>query len=220
MAESSAPPCLKACSPSTSTARFCRNTAEAAPINWAIIGGESETGVSVITLAQTMDAGEMLAQRTIEIGRTETAGELHDRMALLGPDAVGTVLDQYASNTLESITQDESLVTQAPKMAKDDGVVAFDKPAERVRCRINGLNPWPSCTMKLGDAALKLIRADADASIAHNAAPGTLLDGGCVACGEGVVQLLEVQPAGKKPMPFDAFLRGRTIESGARFSSM
>ena len=133
----------------------------AAPIHWAVINGDAETGVSVIGLAQRMDAGAMYAQLTTPIDSMETSGELHDRLAAdLGPDAVAGVLDDLAAGSLTPMEQDHAAATRARKFTKADGTVAFDQPAAAVRARVHGLNPWPGCrvtwTAEPGGAAKDL----------------------------------------------------------------
>ncbi len=203
----------------------------AAPINWAVINGEKETGISIITLSQTMDGGEILATRTTAIDPMDTAGEVHDRLAQLAPDAVGKVLKLYREGTLQPQTQNAALVSKAPKLSKADGHVSFDQPAPSVRCRIHGLTPWPGCTIHADDMALKLHRvkdvspADLpDADFLKNAQPGELLrvaGNGYVACesGTGAIQLLEVQPSGGRIMSFDDYLRGHPFPAGSRCQS-
>ena len=117
----------------------------AAPINWAMIHGERVTGVSVIALAQRMDGGEIYATDALNIDPNETAGELHDRLAALGPDAIVRVLNDLENNTLQPIPQDPTQATKAPKLKKTDGTIDFNQPAEKVRARIHGLTPWPGC---------------------------------------------------------------------------
>lgn len=195
----------------------------AAPINAAILAGDSVTGNSVITLAERMDAGLVLGQSERPIGPTETAGELHDLLADDGPELVMRVLEEHAAGTLQQSEQDESRVTLAQKLSRADGWIDCHGPAEDCRRRINGLSPWPGVQATLGGHTLKLLRAqtyqeerDAHAQVVTLAAPGTLIDpaAGLVACGEGLLQLLEVQPAGKKPMAWADFARGRALTAG------
>ncbi|MCC7203568.1 MAG: methionyl-tRNA formyltransferase [Phycisphaeraceae bacterium] len=140
----------------------------AAPINWAILRGETQTGVSVISLADRMDAGLIYAQAATPIGPTETAGELHDRLAEMGPAAIGGVLDALVRGTLTSHLQDESQATKAPKLSRADGVVSFAATSDEVCRRIHGLTPWPGVEViwtperPTGAAGqrLKLLRAE------------------------------------------------------------
>ncbi len=189
----------------------------AAPINHAILAGDAITGNSVITLADRMDAGLVLGQsrRPIEPGRT--AGELHDLLAEDGPALIEQVLIAHAADALRPVTQDESLVTLAGKLAKSDGRVVWDQPADRVRCRINGLSPWPGVTAAFDGQPLKLVRAEPADPVSQSTLPGTITDPGLgiVACAAGsAVRIPEVQPPGKRPMPFRDWANGRQIKPG------
>ena len=113
----------------------------AAPIQWAMIEDQSHTGLSVIGLAQRMDGGPVYAQATTPIDPMETAGELHDRLALMGPDIIENVLTRFEAGSLSHQIQDESAATRAPKLSKADGTVDFHQTARQVRCRIHGLTP-------------------------------------------------------------------------------
>jgi methionyl-tRNA formyltransferase len=181
----------------------------AAPIHWAIINGESHTGVTVIGLAQRMDAGTIYAHASTPIDPRETAGELHDRLALLGPESVLTTLERHETGTLVGRPQDPALVSRAPKLTKSDGTVGFDQPAPAVRCRIHGLTPWPGCTVDLAGGRLRIHRVEEVPTPDPNAEPGRLLDDGIVACHPGAVRILEVQPPGRTVMSFSAYAAGR-----------
>jgi len=191
----------------------------AAPINAAILAGDGQTGNSVITLADEMDAGLVLGQSRRAIEPRLTTGELHDLLAADGPALVGEVLERRGLGTLEGITQDASAVTLAPKLSKADGWIDFAQSAEACRNRVHGLTPWPGVGIVLGGVALKLRRVAVEA-YDGDATPGTLVDAqGLVACGQGALRLLEVQPAGKKPMGFEAFANGRSVSVGHEASS-
>ncbi len=192
----------------------------AAPIHHAILAGDAEAGNSVIALASRMDAGEIYAQSHHAIDATWTAGDLHDILAADGPDLVERVLADFAAEKLHPREQDESQVTLATRLSKEDGWVCFDAAAEEAARRINGLSPWPAVTAHLGELPLKLLRAkplEADAE--QGSDPGAIDSVGIVACARGSLQLLEVQPPGKRAMPFVDFARGHAIESGARLRS-
>ena len=196
----------------------------AAPINWAMIDNEQVTGVSVIGLAQRMDAGPVYATAETPIAPNETAGELHDRLALLGPQAIGRVLDQLASGTLAPTEQDETLATKARKFSKQDGTVSFDQPAERVRARVHGLTPWPGCrvswrTAEGADRGPLILKRVQDEPIATEPlSPGLIDQDLCVACQSGCIRLITVQAAGGKEMPAKAFARGQGLAPGDRLS--
>lgn len=196
----------------------------AAPINHAILAGDSITGNSVITLADRMDAGLVLGQSRRPIDPLVTAGELHDLLASDGPELVLRVLGQHASGALRPVAQDEATVTPAGKLAKSDGAVEFCAPADEIRCRIHGLNPWPGVTVMFRGQPLKLLRARAHDSDSSPAAAvpgpvGVIVDGaaGLVSCGSGTtLELLEVQPAGGRAMAWAEFARGHRVQPGER----
>ena len=193
----------------------------AAPINWAMIHNESTTGVSVIGLAQRMDAGVVYQTATLEIDPSETAGELHDRLALLGPDAVVKVLEALSAGQLQPVTQGEEAATRAPKFKKADGTVDFHQPAERVRSRVHGLTPWPGCRVfwrsaYTGDKQVVMLKRVRDLPEADKGTtvPGTVLADLTVACESGAVELLEVQVPGGKVLDFATFRKGHRIQRG------
>jgi methionyl-tRNA formyltransferase len=192
----------------------------AAPINWAVINGESETGITVITLSQTMDGGGMLAQRSLAIDPNDTAGELHDRMALLGPDAVLSTLDAFARDALDVRRQDEAMVTKAPKLIKRDGTVCFDQSAADVRNRIHGLTPWPGCAIMVQGKRLIVRRAAVENAADPLGGPGVVLEDGSIACAPGSVKLLEVVPPGKRSMTFEAFMNGYGVTPGMECTTL
>lgn len=195
----------------------------AAPINAAILAGDSVTGNSVITLADRMDAGLILGQSERPIEPTLTTGELHDLLAGDGPELVAHVLDGHMARTLDPRKQDESVVTLAGKLSRADAWIDLADSAEACRRRINGLSPWPGVQAELDGQAVKLLRAtviEMPASIGEPhaaAAPGTLLDPakGHFATGESVLQILDIQPAGKRPMRWTDYARGRPLAEGA-----
>lgn len=187
----------------------------AAPINHAIICGERETGLSVITLADRIDAGDVLGTTSTPIGTGETAGELHDRLAGLGPAIVLDVLDRRQRGTLEPVPQVSSEVTSAPKFTRADGTVRFDQDAVAIRNRIHGLTPWPGCDVLVSDRPLRLLRAEVVEADGQHGAPGCCSTDGVVSCSPGLVRLLEVRPPGGRSMDFGSWLRGqRDLDGG------
>ena len=189
----------------------------AAPINHAILAGDEEVGNSVITLAERMDAGLILAQSRRALDPAWTAGDLHDVLAADGPDLVQRVLEAHASGSLEPVEQDESKVTLAGKLSRDDAWVDFGEPAEVCRRRVHGLSPWPGVRATIDGTECKLLRVGVEASGAEGS-PGTLVDpeAGLVACGKGtILRLVEVQPAGRRPMKWEDYARGRRPPAGA-----
>lgn len=193
----------------------------AAPINWALINGETSTGVSVITLADRMDAGDILGQSITSVDPMETAGELHDRLADLGPDLVLEVLNKYKSGSLLRESQDESKATHAPKLSKADGTVSFNQSAKAVRARIHGLTPWPGCRVMLDGAALRLHRVrDLPDTESQQGKIGTICNGDEIICSQGRLKLLAVHPPGGKMMSFSAYTQGHSLAEGATATPM
>lgn len=188
----------------------------AAPINWAVLSGDAETGNSVIGLAERMDAGVVYAQGRRAIEATQTAGDLHDLLAADGAPLVARVLEAHARGEARGEAQDESRVTLARKLRREDGFVDFKATAEECRRRIHGLNPWPGVTSTFREEGLKLWRVRV-AEASRDAKPGTIVDAaaGIVACGAGTaLRLVEVQPAGGRSMGWEEFARGRHVKTG------
>ena len=197
----------------------------AAPINWAMIQGERETGVSVIALAQRMDAGDIYASVATPIDPMETAGELHDRLAEMGPDAIRKTLEDLEAGSLSPVKQDESLASRAPKLSKADGWVDLTADAETIRCRVHGLTPWPGVWVRWRSAVtghtqpLKLLRVAVESDATEGASPGRVLKGGRVATGRGVIRLVQVQPPGRRVMSLEAFAAGHALVEGDQLCS-
>lgn len=185
----------------------------AAPINAAMLAGDALTGNSVITLADRMDAGLILGQSRRPIEPDQTAGELHDLLAADGPALLEDVLAEHASGTLRPQMQNESDVTLAPKLRREDAWIDFNLPACAARQRIHGLTPWPGVALLVADQQIKVLRVRDHASLApQGARPGTLFDRdrGLIAAGEqSALELITVQPANRTAMSWHQFVAGR-----------
>ena len=179
----------------------------AAPIHAAIMHGDSETGVSVITLANTMDGGLVLKSKSTAIGEEETTGELHDRLALMGPEVIESVLKGNRAN----LVQDESLVTYASKLSRKDSLLDLSASGETVARRIRGLSPWPSCHLMIGGVDCKLLNAK---PVDGTGDVGEIIEGNRIACGEGSIEITELKPSGGKSMSWQEFCNGRSIQIG------
>ena len=191
----------------------------AAPINSAIISGDEETGLSVIALAQRMDAGLVYGMVSTPIDPNEIAGELHDRLSLMGPDVIEKVLGEFQSGALNGEEQDETLATRAPKLSKKDSTVDFNTSAVQVRNRIHGLTPWPGVSVNwnrrdAGDQVLKICRVAAEPGSLTDVAPGTVLHDCRVAVADGAIKLIEVQVPGGRVMKVEDFIHGHPIRPG------
>ena len=188
----------------------------AAPIQWALINGDAQTGVSIITVTEKMDAGEILKQETLDIDEADTAATLHDRCADLGARLLLETIDDMASGSIASYAQDESKVVEVRKLNKADGIIDWNQSAKMIHNRIRAFDPWPGsrCTLPSGEvlSVWKAVCVDGEGM------PGEVLDDALtIAAAEGALRLLEVQLAGGKRMQADVFLRGKPLQKGAMF---
>ena len=196
----------------------------AAPINWAILRGEARTGVSIITLAEKIDAGDILAQSETTIGPLETAGELHDRLAQLAAPLLLETLGRIDTGTATYTKQNEAEVTYAPKLHKSDGLLDFAGPAESLALKIRGLWPWPGAaagfisqqTQKSARIVIALAEAVSAAGTTQ-LTPGTFDSDLNVICGRGRLRIRKLKPAGSALMDFKAFVNGWRVRPGDRF---
>ncbi|MFI5380798.1 MAG: methionyl-tRNA formyltransferase [Tepidisphaerales bacterium] len=195
----------------------------AAPINWAILSGDATTGNSVIRLAQRMDAGAILAQAQTPIAELETAGELHDRLAVAGAALMLDVIRELEAGRAVETSQDDARVTLARKLNRDSARLGFAQPADIVARQIRGLFPWPGCRVQLVDprgqprARLTLVRAR---PVDGAGEPGVVGPDGSVGCTAGGVEILEVLPDGKRIMPLAAFRNGHPWEPGMKLEGV
>ena len=191
----------------------------AAPINWAIINGETITGISIIKVSLQMDSGDILFQKAISIEPDETAGELHDKLATLGAEALLETIRQMQSGTIISIPQDDRLATYAPKLKREDGYIHWDKPAINIANLIRGLAPFPGAYTYLDGKLLKLFRPKT-ISASVEAPPGTIVeathDGLKISTGQGVLLIKEVQLQGKRRLPVKEFIKGHPDLKGKK----
>ncbi|HVS71273.1 MAG TPA: methionyl-tRNA formyltransferase [Phycisphaerae bacterium] len=199
----------------------------AAPINWAVINGDKEAGACVIDVTAVMDAGDIFAEARTEVGASETAGELHDRLAELGAPLLPGVLDQLEAGKAERRAQDGRQATRAPKLSREMAWVDFRQDAAAVSARIRGMSPWPGVQVELVEeggkvrVAATVLKCRAVEGGEHGAeACGLVLGDRTVACGRGRLELLAVQPAGKKAMEAGAFANGYGLRAGARLRSV
>ncbi len=177
----------------------------AAPIHRAIMAGDAETGVAIMQMEAGLDTGPVLAEARTPIGPQETTADLHDRLAAMGAELVVDVLGRLP---LPAVPQPEVGVTYAAKIDKAEARVDWTHPAEEVDRLIRGLSPFPGAWCDIAGERVKLLRSRlADGT----GAPGTVLGGFRVACGEGAIEVLEAQRAGKRPMEADEILRGLTL---------
>lgn len=189
----------------------------AAPIQWTILAGDENGGVSIMQMDEGMDTGDVMAEAVLPVaGRN--AEELFDDLSVLGADLLlETVARLAAGETIKPSPQDEKLATYAPMIRKQDGELDFSRPAGELECRVRGLYPWPGTYTYLNGQPLKIWKASVRSSKAA-VQPGTVLsadkEGILIACGEDALLVTEVQAPGKKRMSADAYLKGHSIEKG------
>ena len=194
----------------------------AAPINWAVLNGDKETGVTIMHMAHDLDAGDIISQAATPIDPDETVVTLHDRLAVLGAQLLVETVAQIAAGTATRTPQDHEKATLAPMLGRELSPMDFGRTARQLHDQVRGLIPWPAAVATLGDKRCKVFKTVV--SEEHtDAAPGTVLAAGkeglVVACGEGtVLRLEEIQPDGGKRMKAADYLRGHPIEVGTVLS--
>jgi methionyl-tRNA formyltransferase len=191
----------------------------AAPIAWALMRGETETGITTFQMDEGMDTGAMLLARATAIGPEETAGELAARLAPLGADVLLETLARL--DTLTPVAQQNEEATRAPRLTKADGVIDWRRPARELVNQIRGCNPWPGATVHTPRGELAIWRA-VSLAWAGTEAPGTLIahaNGVAVATGEGALRPVEVQPESRRALSWDDYLRGARLAPGVRFET-
>jgi methionyl-tRNA formyltransferase len=192
----------------------------AAPIQWSVINGDSESGITLMQMDAGLDTGDILFQESVPIGPQETGESLYDRLAQLGGEMIVKYLPAIEAGDVHPVPQQDSLSTYAPMLKKEMGEIDWTMPAGQIEQRMRGMLPWPGAYTTLGGHILKIWRArvQTDAQVPAGTSPGTVLYTDkktiCVAAGQGALELLEVQAEGKKRMETDAFLRGTKVSAG------
>ncbi len=193
----------------------------AAPIQWAVINGETETGVTIMQMDEGMDTGDILLPVKIAIEEDDTAGTMFDKLARLGGEALVRAIALLKEGRLAPIPQDDSLATEAPMLKKEMGHLDWSRDARSLHCLIRGLDPWPSAYTFLDGRRFRLFRpAVVRGEVSRP--PGTICradrDGLLIATGRDHLLIREIQPEGRKRMDVQALLCGGTINAGDRFS--
>ena len=185
-----------------------------APYQWAVLDGLQESGVSAMCLCREMDAGDVIDVAKTPIGENETAGELLDRLAVLGADLLAKTLHRLEQGKVEATAQDPALVTYAPMLDKSMCPIDWNKTAQQVHNQVRGLHPWPVATAELAGTKFKIhstVVVDGKSGV-----PGTILEltktGLVVACGEGAVEIRSLQAEGGKRMAAPDYFRGHPLE--------
>lgn len=200
----------------------------AAPINWVIVNGETETGVTIMQMGEGLDTGDMLLSSSLLIEEDETAGELFDRLAVLGGNLLSEALEKIEAGTIVPVPQDDSQSCYAKMLSKKDSTIDWNRSAAEIHNQVRGLSPWPTAMTTLNDKQFKLHKtrkafiAGLDlgdiSTETEDDEPGTLYRQGSrlfVKCGDGqYLELLEVQPLGSRRMSAEDYLRGHNVSEG------
>jgi len=193
----------------------------AAPIQWALINGETETGITIMQMDEGVDTGDILLQEKISIEPIDTTATMSVKLAELGGDALGRALDLLRRDKLVPIKQDDSRASLAPLLKKEDGLVDWSQSADRISCLIRGLDPWPSAYTTLSGKRLRLFSPQ---PVGERSCQNTLSEPGCVcladrngllvATGDGCLLIKEIQAEGARRMKVDAFISGNPVQPG------
>lgn len=203
----------------------------AAPVQWAILRGETETGNSVIHMTPGLDAGPILAQQRTPIDPDEDAEQLEQRLAVIGAGLVLEVIEGLESGAAQPIEQDASLASKAPRLKKEQGAIDWSRPAQEIKNQVRALRPWPRAytywhrpnadplRLNIDGVAIEPLPAG-EGSVREAAPPGTVVDATnrlLIATADGALEILQLQPAGKRSMRAEDFLRGHRLQTGDRF---
>jgi methionyl-tRNA formyltransferase len=195
----------------------------AAPIQWSIVHGDEETGVTLMQVDEGMDSGAILATQSTPITPDDDAATLSDRLSKMGADLLRDQLARYVAGDLTPQSQDEGAVTMAPLLKKEHGCIDWNKSAQAVHNQIRGMNPWPGAHTVLGERRIKVHRTIASTLDPEGAVPGQVIaldpEGILVACAEGTLEIQELQESGRKRVDARAFASGRGVAVGDCFSS-
>ena len=191
-----------------------------APIQWAIINGETETGVTSMLMEKGLDTGEILLSEKIPVRADDTAGTLHDRLSEVGARVLVNTIEAIKSGTVRPMPQNHALATYAPMLTKKDGRIDWTRPAEDIERFIRGMTPWPGAFTFMGEKRFKIFRG-AVCPATENRPPGTVVrcfdDELRVACGREALCITEIQADSGRRMNIEAFLKGQPIAPGTLF---
>jgi len=191
----------------------------AAPINWAIIRGDRETGVTIMQMDEGLDTGAILLQGIVPIEEEDTAGTLTEKLSSRGAELITSALPRIASGSLMPKAQDQAKASLAPLLSKHDGLIDWTLSAKEIHNRVRGFKPWPGSFTFLDGAVVKILRTEV---LPGSSEPGCIFAPSGktmeVGTGEGMVRIVTIQPAGGKPMPAAAFLSGHRNIAGRKFS--
>ncbi len=191
----------------------------AAPVNWAIIRGETKTGITIMQMDEGMDTGAILTQEKMPIDPKDTAGTLTEKLSVLGAKMIAAALPRIESGKLAPVKQDDSKATLAPILKKEDGLINWSLSAAEIHNRVRGLSPWPGAYGFLDGKLVKILESE---FLPDSGEPGAIYQTSKAAvdvgAGNGLLRILRIQPEGKKPMTAGEFLRGHRGVAGKKFS--
>lgn len=191
----------------------------AAPIQWSVINGEHETGVTTMFMDKGLDTGDMLLKSSVFIGENETAGELHDKLSIMGAQLIVETLERLKSGDLQRIKQDDNESCYAPMLNKSLSFIQWNNNSKDIHNFVRGLNPWPVAHTKLDGKILKIFKTKLIDKVIDTNVPGKVLSTNpfLISCGNNtVLEVLEVQYEGKKRMSSQDFLRGNKVNLNIR----
>ena len=184
----------------------------AAPIQWALANGDAETGITIMQMDAGLDTGDMLLRHRTPIHPDDTGGSLHDRLAGMGGRAITEALAELEAGTLTPTPQDASQATYARKLDKEEGRIDWNQSADAIERRIRAFNPWPVCNTRDGDTILRILQGQVTSPGEPIDPPGTVLtrdrEGAQVQCGEGVLNIQQIQLSGKNPQSIADLING------------
>jgi len=194
----------------------------AAPVNWAILNGDKETGVTIQKMALALDAGDIIAQEKMSIGDDENAAQLRKRMAQLGAELLVRILNKFPTGQFPLNPQDERQVSYAPKLAKEMGKIDWKKTAQQIKNQVLGLQPWPGAYTFYNGKMLKITQIQIMTEGIDPSSPGQVhnsdKNGFYLACSDKLLLIKEVQPEAGKLMPASSFVAGHKIAPGYSFN--
>ncbi len=195
----------------------------AAPIQWAILTGDKEAGITIMEMDAGMDTGAMLLPASVPVSLTETAGGLFTKLSELGGTTLLKALDLLRQDKLPPIEQDHSLATEAPPLKKEYGDIDWKKSAWEIHCLIRGMDPWPTAYSFLDGKRFRFFSPELTETPC-TLPPGSIIqadrNGLLLATGDGALLVREIQPEGKKRMSVEAYICGQSLETGQTFTSL
>ena len=191
----------------------------ASPIQWALLNGEEETGVTIMKVIPELDAGDILSQKRVKIEKEDNAKTLHDKLAEVGAELLVETLPLYVSGKLKPVPQNEEEATYCPQIKKEMGKIDWRESAEKIFNKIRAFTPWPSAYTTFRGKRVKILKGE---PVEGTGEPGEVIEAGrdlIVATGEGALKIERLRPEGRKEISGEEFVRGYRVRKGDRFGS-